>query len=222
MKKHILITVFLCCAIMLNVNAQKKCKFEKIDKETQEFITSSQVKIDTLSRKATLYMWDAIININIAKSNGNFYALMYYQFEAKYDISFLQKSRLDLCLSNGEKVQLFPGTNSYIKNLQTNSTIYYSEGEKTTNTLIEKGTFSPGQIKISGQYNIYRSLYSISPEQMQKLSEVEIESIMFYCSSDTNIKHKQADPEGNYFVKYDLREPSKPFVKIQANCMLAN
>ena len=65
-------------------------------------------------------------------------------------------------------------------------------------------------------------IYTISKEQVQKLSENEIESIVINYTSHTLVKKNESDVNPVYKFSYKTRKVSKPFVIGLAKCILSN
>ncbi len=210
--KQVILFAIIFFTVISSVNAFKRSNLKQPDNIVQTLGDTNNVKIETMTKERLLYNWNALLSIKFAKGDGKFYLIFSYSYNP--NIELLENNSLDLKMSNGEKIQIFPFRNSIREDYKSSGLLVYSKGEETMNT----GKLGATTISSSG--TICHYLYQISKDQLQKFSENKVEVVNIYYSSKKDVKSKMVDQDGKYFFQYKTGSLASGILKRHAKCML--
>jgi hypothetical protein len=175
MKKLMLILLVIVCSFSVNLSA--KCKFKKkVDVYSQAMAENCNVVLDVCTRPAVLFSkYRTSASIAMAKGSENkYFVLFYFTRTDSKKFELLKENSLDLFLSNGEKIQLFPA-----------------------------GVFSGNYIGLSFNFMI-RCLYQVDKQQLQKLTGNNVEMVSIHYTSEKELNGSQIDQDGKFSLDYEV------------------
>jgi hypothetical protein len=216
MRKFVHFTLVLFAIMSTSLHAQKSCKLIPVSDEARSLASVCHIKLDTMTKLVGLYNWNALINVNVAKSGDYYYLVFYFAHDKKAKIEFSDKNSLDLYLADSTKLHLFPCSNAKNKEERSNMNITYYQGSKT----YDNNKVTTGNVDISSNLKSSLGLYQLTKDQLSKLAETDLEYLNLYFTSQDKVKGKEVDQAGDSYLKYEIRSAAKRALKPFVQCIL--
>lgn len=174
MKKLILITLALSCCMAAKVDAQ--CKyFKKVPKMWAKSTEQCVLAPEAITKAKPLFQkYRTAGSILMIKSGEKYYMTFFMMRNNSSRFDLLKDNSLDLMLSDGSKVALFPCND-----------------------------FSGHYQGLSLNYMIC-SVYDISKAQLQKLEHSQVIMVSIHYTAEKELSGSQVDSEGKFSLDYEV------------------
>jgi hypothetical protein len=190
--KKILITLLVLFSVF-STSLTAQCKYyNKVPRTYRLLAEECDITFDVVT--TLRYLVETVQTgaiISFAKGGDKYYFIFMYNRIFTGNFEILKNNSLDLILSNGERIQIYPYTNFTGKHTGITATFYIN------------------------------CVYPIDKQQLLKLSENDVDLVSLHYTSETMIQGSQVDKDGVYSLDSEIeKEKLKISAKILSKCIL--